>query len=189
MIAICALLFGAASAFAQGPITRSVGGIALGSHLSSADPSLGCQPSTQWIGSFWCKAKQYKATARGSLWITKTLLLGADGSVRYVNNEYTPAFWHVNELQHDLADLIRTHPGETQHYIREGNGMIAMWGNVQVRPVDPTARSLIAADRSPHVGILLATVGDLKTAIATNLPIYRVISGEGFVWCANDTPG
>jgi hypothetical protein len=109
--------------------------------------------------------------------------------VLYVNQEYTPAFWRVGELQHDLADLLRAHSGETPRYIRQGTGIIAMWGNLTIEPIDAVSRSLVAANHSPHVGILLATTGDLKAAITVGLPVYHIVSGQGFVWCANDAPG
>jgi hypothetical protein len=170
------------------PRRRSVGGIDLGSYLSNADPSLGCKPSNQWIGAFWCHTREYKTTSDGGLWAGKTVLLAANGSVLYVNKEFSPTYFHPGELQKQLNDLIRTHPGETPRYIRNGGGICAVWGDLDIQPVDPTARSLIAADRSPYMGVLLATIYDLKAAAANGIPVYHVVSGVGFGWCANDTP-
>jgi hypothetical protein len=37
------------------------------------------------------------------------------------------------------------------------------------------------------MGILLATISDLKSTVVNGIPGYHVVSGVGFVWCTNDT--
>jgi hypothetical protein len=99
----------------------------------------------------WCHTREYKTTSDGGLWAGKTVR--ANGSVLYVNKEFSLTYFHAGASRKQLNDLVRAHPGEMPRYIRNGGSTCAIWGNLEIQPVDPAARSLIGAATAQNIEV------------------------------------
>jgi hypothetical protein len=188
---------GTTFAVAQQPQARAsqyvVGGLALGGRVrfdASAYRDYQCDPSEQFDGFTWCQKATREQERRGSFDVSFTLLHAADGSAFYINRYQAPAFWDANEVTEDIERYSRK-IGERPRTIsmpkRDGlpNGIIALWGNVRLEPLDAASRRIVAEGRSPKKGILVDFIGNLVRSAREDLPLYRIDGEAGFVWVAS----
>ena len=68
---------------------------------------------------------------------------------------------------------------------REGlpNAVIALWGAIQLEPLNPDEVSEVASGGS-HPGILVDFLGDLERSAKAGVPVYRLAGSAGFLWAA-----
>jgi Trypsin-like peptidase domain len=203
MISGAFALAGTAFAVAQQPQSSArgqaqasqyvVGGLALGGRVrfdSAAYRDYQCAPSEQFDGFTWCQKASREQERRGSFDVSYTILQAGDGSAFYINRFQTPAFWDPNEANEDI-DRYSRKTGERPRIIsmphRDGlpNGVIALWGNVRLEPLDGASRRIVAEGQSPKKGILIDFIGNLVRSAREGLPLYRVDGAAGFVWVAS----
>src|SRR5262249_32191224 len=127
---------GVANAASAQSKVHSVNGVTLGQHMNAGDRRLGCRPSDQWAGFWWCKSREQRTNSRGTFWFTRSFVLSRTGEVLYVNVEYEPAFWAPGEMQGELQRLMRKHRGEVPQLFNEPavNGVMAVWGDLSLVP-------------------------------------------------------
>jgi outer membrane murein-binding lipoprotein Lpp len=65
------------------------------------------------------------------------------------------------------------------------DGIIATWGGITLKPLDPQSIKILADGKSPKKGLLIDYLGDLARSAKEGLPIYRIEGGPGFVWAAS----
>jgi hypothetical protein len=65
------------------------------------------------------------------------------------------------------------------------DGIIAVWGDVVLQPVDPNIVSQLAAGKSPQLGFMVDFIADFQRSAKNGLPIYRISGGAGSVWAAS----
>jgi hypothetical protein len=89
----------------------------------------------------------------------------------------------------ELQRLMHKHRGEVPQLFNEPavNGVMAVWGDLSLVPLDGGDRTTLRFGNSPHVGIMVdARGGSFREAVDAGIPVYRFLSGTGFVWIASD---
>ena len=174
------------------PGNYAVGGILLGSQvskesLSARFPQMTCSVSSQFAPAEWCSGRETRPEARGQFTLTTSVLLSERTVVAYVNQSFSPAFFTPNEIDEDIdrySQAVRAAPRRmnTKLPFVNGEASIAIWGNVQLEPISPRAIEQIRAKKSADEGILVDYLGDFYRSLDNGLPVYRVVSGHGYVW-------
>jgi ElaB/YqjD/DUF883 family membrane-anchored ribosome-binding protein len=149
-----------------------------------------CNPSEQFDGLTWCQKTRTDAGRRGSSSTGYSLLHSTEGNVLYVNRSQEAAFSNQAEAQADIkrySRAIGTSPQITTMPHRAGlpDGIIATWGGIALKPLDPQSIKILADGKSPKKGLLIDHLGDLARSAREGLPIYRIDGGPGFVWAAS----
>jgi hypothetical protein len=114
-------------------------------------------------------------------------LQSQDGAA-YVSSYFDPAFFDPNDIQNEIKRMSSEF-GQQAHLIqmpqREGlpNGVIAIWGAIQLEPLRPEEISVVASGGCHH-GILVSFLGDLRRSAKAGVPLYRLAGGAGFLWAA-----
>ena len=172
----------------------NVDGLALGSRAplgSASYAEYSCVPSNQFVGFTWCQRKKNERTARGAFVSNYSLLHAADGTVVYVNRFLEPAWFSGSEANEDIGRLSKKFGAAPTQTIalppnRSGqNGVIALWGDVKLLPLDPQSLAQVAAGTDTRAGILVDHLGNFRRSAELNLPVYRLAGGAGFVWAGN----
>src|SRR6202022_2271984 len=89
----------------------------------------------------------------------------------------------INKLSSRFGERAR----EMRMPQREGlpNAVIASWGKIQLEPLHADAISILASGQSPHKGLLVDYLGDLRRSAQLGLPIYSLSGGAGYLWSAS----
>jgi hypothetical protein len=170
----------------------SVDGLALGGRVAVEGASYNeyrCGPSEQFVGFTWCQRRKAESSPRGQYSSSNSILHSADGTAFYVNRYLEPAFFAGNEANDDInrlsskfgAPRIISMPRQPDI----PNGMIAMWGNVMLEPLDGSTASQLAAGQDVRAGLLIDHIGNFRRSAQRGLPIYRIGGGAGYVWAAS----
>src|SRR6202047_3366873 len=61
----------------------------------------------------------------------------------------------------------------------------SMRGKIQLEPLAADAISILASGQSPHKGLLVDYLGDLRRSAQLGLPIYSLSGGAGYLWSAS----
>ena len=69
------------------------------------------------------------------------------------------------------------------------NGVIAVWGKVELEPLDKDSRKLLAEGRTVKRGVLIDFLGNYNRSAREDLPLYRITGGAGFVWAGSNKNG
>src|SRR5262249_22759936 len=139
----------------------AVDGLTLGSNAKFGLPDYReyqCRPSDQFIGFTWCQRERQATERRGAYRSTNTILHTDEGIAVYINRSVRPAFWGTNEAQHDIDAVERKYrekPRIIKMPERAGlaTGVIAMWGQAQLEPLDAESLSVAASGASPRRGL------------------------------------
>ena len=186
------------AAFAQtAPTTHgqisayTVDGLALGERLQSNDAGYGeynCAPSDQFDGFTWCQKSRQQRERRRSFNITHSLLHSRDGRVVYVNRFQAPAFFGPKEADEDIQQYSHR-LGESPRIIRRpgraGDGILAVWGTVELKPLDSESIAALGKGSSSKNKYLIDLIGNVARSAKEGLPIYRISGGAGFLWVAS----
>lgn len=177
------------------PQPYSVAGMVLGAKLSPEEfrsrfPEGKCAASEQFANSAWCTSRDQKRESRGSYSVASTAVISADQTIAYVNQSIAPAFFEGDEISADIERLTRRWraPAQIQRkqFAHIGvNAWIATWGNVRFVDVTDRGREAARLGNSPNEGIIFDVLGDFKRSVENNLPLFKVVSGTGFVWVAS----
>jgi S1-C subfamily serine protease len=192
---VAGILIGSAvTALAQSNPAYSVKGVVLGTRVhfdSKAYEEYDCNPSEQFDGFTWCTKSKNEKEKRGPFMAYYSILHSRDGMIVYVNRFQEPAYWGENEVKSDI-DYFSGKIGEQPTKIlkmpsRAGfpNGTIALWGNVALEPVDAQSRKILAAGKSPKIGVMIDFLGNYERSAKNDLAVYRILGGPGFVWSAS----
>ena len=174
-----------------GTAQHRVAGIELGSRLGQSEalqrfPGSSCSSETQFAPSLWCSGKETRADSRGRYTVTTSLIITPDERVAYINQSLTPAFWNDGELDADIENYskrLRLSPEIRSITVPTGGqSKIAIWGSIQLSPLNEQGRSLIRSNQSAQQGVIVDHISHFSQSEEQQLPLYRVASGRGFVW-------
>ncbi len=148
-----------------------------------------CGPSEQFDGFVWCQRNRPGSARRGPFSVTQSLLHSRDGKIAYVNRQQNPVVFDGNDVDDDIRSFSRrfgSQPRITKLPRRGGlEGVMALWGDVTVEPLDDDSVKVLADGRSPRKGFLVDYVGNLTKSAQDGLPIFRITGGAGFIWAAS----
>ena len=183
------LLTGAAAMPAQAA-QYAVNDFILGTQLpAAAFRDYRCGPSEQFDGFVWCQRNRPGSARRGPFSVTQSLLHSRDGKIAYINRQQNPVVFDGNDAEDDIRSFSRrfgSQPRITKLPRRGGlEGMMALWGDVTVEPLDDDSVKVLADGRSPRKGFLVDYVGNLTKSAQDGLPIFRITGGAGFIWAAS----
>ena len=189
LIAVLCLL---ASTPARGQISAyTVDGLALGERVQSSDAGYReykCAPSDQFDGFTWCQKSRQQRERRRSFNITHSLLHSRDGRVVYVNRFQAPAFFAPKKADEDIQQYSHR-LGESPRIIRRrgraGDAILAVWGTVELKPLDSESIAALGKGSSSKDRYLIDFIGNVARSAKEGLPIYRISGGTGFLWVAS----
>lgn len=170
----------------------TVDGLALGGKVAFESANYNeyrCGPSEQFDGFTWCQRRKTESSPRGQYSSSNSILHSADGTAFYVNRYLEPAFFAGSEANDDINRLSlkfgtpRIIPMPRQPDIP--NGVIAVWGNLVLEPLDGGNVSQLAAGQDVRAGLLIDHIGNFRRSAQRGLPIYRIGGGAGYVWAAS----
>ena len=149
-----------------------------------------CGPSEQFDGFTWCQRSRQERERRGSFSANYSILHSRDGKIAYINRQQIPAFFDTNEVDEDIRFFSRkigSQPRITRMPRRPGTaeGVLAVWGQVEIEPLDSESTKILADGKSPKKGFLVDFVGNLNRSAQDGLPIYRITGGAGLIWVAS----
>ena len=181
-----------ASTPARGQISAyTVDGLALGERVQSNDAGYGeykCAPSDQFDGFTWCQKSRQQRERRRSFNITHSFLHSRDGRVVYVNRFQAPAFFGPKEADKDIQQYSHR-LGESPRIIRRpgraGDAILAVWGTVELKPLDSESIAAMGKGRNSKDEYLIDLIGNVARSAKEGLPIYRISGGPGFLWVAS----
>jgi len=159
--------------------------VAGNSRLSDFD----CTPSRQYPGLTACRRQSTERSRRRRTSVSTSLLHATDGSVVYVGQSLEPVYIGNEEAEDEIARLSASF-GKASLLPMSGargrrNGIIASWGSVTLRPVEPERLASLAAGEDDRSGLLIDHLGDPQKSAKSGLPVYRLEGGPGYVWTAN----
>jgi hypothetical protein len=171
----------------------AVEGLALGSKVkrdSAMYREYKCSPSEQFDGFTWCQKTRRESERRGSFEATYSMLHSKDGTVVYANRHQQPKFLDASEADRDIENYTRKlgqPPRITKMPRRSGtsDAIMAVWGKVELEPLDTDSVKTLAEGKSPKKGLLIDFVSNFGRSAQEGLPIYRIVGGAGFVWVAS----
>jgi outer membrane protein OmpA-like peptidoglycan-associated protein len=182
---------------AQSNITRTdrfeVDGLHLGGKVafeSEQYKQYQCNPSG-YIGLTWCHRQVTEPTWRGAVTNANTILHSSDGTAVYVNRYVDPAFDIDSAEARKAIDLlsVRFHERAREYNLQPQQGLpnavIAVWGQLQLEPINSTETQIVASGGSLHKGILVGFLGDLRQSARLGVPIFQLSGGPGYLWCAS----
>ena len=189
LIAVLCLL---ASTPARGQISAyTVDGLALGERVQSSDAGYReykCAPGDQFGGFTWCQKSRQQRERRRSFNITHSLLQSRDGRVVYINRFQAPAFFSPKKADEDIQQYSHR-LGESPRIIRRrgraGDAILAVWGTVELKPLDSESIAALGKGSSSKDRYLIDFIGNVARSAKEGLPIYRISGGTGFLWVAS----
>jgi hypothetical protein len=171
----------------------AVEGLALGELVQRDNPSYRayhCSPSEQFAGFTWCTKTSTPRTSRGLVYSSSSILHSADGTIVYANKTLEPTFSSFADAREEIQQIAQKYgvqPRIIEMPHRSGfpDGVIAVWGDVVLQPVDPNSVSQLAVGKSPQLGFMIDFIADFQRSARNALPIYRIGGGAGSVWAAS----
>lgn len=174
-------------------IRYPVDGLALGSRVPFGTESyraFRCSPSEQFTHFTWCNRTAVQKAPGGEVNSSYSILHAADGTVVYANRSLEPAFFSSASAKEEIQRLAKKYGAQPQiielpHRAGLPDGLIAVWGDVVLQPVDEANLRQLAAGKSPRLGFMIDFVSDFQRSAKTGLPVYRIGGGAGYVWAAS----
>ncbi|WP_334445936.1 hypothetical protein [Bradyrhizobium sp. AZCC 1610] len=169
-----------------------VDGLALGGKVAFESGNYNeyrCGPSEQFAGFTWCQRRKTESSPRGQYSSSNSILHSADGTAFYVNRYLEPAFFAGSEANDDINRLsLKFGTARIISMPRQPdipNGVIAVWGNIVLEPLDGSTVSQLAAGQDVRAGLLIDHIGNFRRSAQRGLPIYRIGGDAGYVWAAS----
>jgi hypothetical protein len=171
----------------------TVNGLALGAQVksgSAAYKGFDCSPSELFKGFTWCHKTSTEKKSGTKINSSYSVLRSADGAVVYTNQSSEPSSFTSKEVKTEIQSLTQKYGAQPRvlNMPRKpefAEGVIALWGDVALEPLDAGSVSVLATGKSPGKGLLLDFIGNLRRSAQVGLPIYRLAGGAGFVWSAS----
>src|SRR6476646_831611 len=141
-----------------------------------------CSPSEQFVGFTWCTNR----ASKGRAYTVYSILHSPDDKIVYANKTLEPAFSSPAEAKEELqriAQKLGAQPRIIEMPSRRGlsDGLIAVWGDVVLTPVDADNIKKLADGRSPKLGFMVDFVADFERSAKKGLPVYKIGGGPGLV--------
>ena len=171
----------------------AVDGLVVGTQLNFGNASYReykCSPSDQFDGHIWCQKTRTDKDRRGSYITSYSLLHSQDGNISYISRSQEPAFLNPKEAELNIQRYSRK-IGESPRIMkmphRSGlpDGLMAVWGEITLEPLDQESIKILAAGKSPKKGFLIDYLRNFARSAKEGLPIYRIDGGPGFIWTAS----
>src|SRR5260221_692094 len=175
------------------PTEYAVDGLAVGSQLNFGSTSYReykCSPSDQFDGLTWCQKTRSDKERRRSYTAAYSLLHSRDGNILYINRSQEPAFFNAKEAEVNIQRYSRK-IGESPRIMKMPHrgslpdGLIAVWGKMNLEPLDQESIKILADGKGPRKGLLIDFLGNFARSAKEGLPIYRIDGGPGFIWAAS----
>ena len=149
-----------------------------------------CGPSEQFDGFTWCQKTRQGGERRGAFRVTQSMLHSRDGKITYINRQQDPVFFDGNDAEEDMRSFSRkigSQPRVTKVPRRAGapEGILALWGQVAIEPLDAESIKILADGKSPRKGFLVDYAGNLTRSAQEGWPVFRITGGPGFIWVAS----
>jgi hypothetical protein len=174
----------------------AVEGVAVGSPLkadNAASRDYKCSPSEQFEALTWCQKTRADRTKRGPFAANYSVLHSERGNVVYVNRRQEPSFLDRSEVDKEIKDYAHKLGSEARitHMPHRGayDGVIALWGEATLEPLDADSMKVLAEGKSPKKGLLVDFLGNFTRSAKEGLPVYRISGGAGFLWAASFDQG
>jgi hypothetical protein len=153
-----------------------------------------CEPAKQPSDFTWCERTRQERSRRGNFRSTISILSDKNGDSVYVNRLIEPAFFGSKDIASEIARLsarFGERARETRLPSREDvpTGVIAVWGKLELQPLDAAALAALDADKISAQDLLVDPLGDIKRSRELGLPVYRLGGGAGYLWSAAHTKG
>lgn len=190
LTATAVLSHGALIGHAIAATAYAVDGVAVASQLnfnSASYRDYKCNPSDQFEGLIWCQ-KTRAEKGKGSR--TYSVLHSKDGKISYINRSQESASFNPSESELAIERYSRE-LGESARLLkaphRNGlpHGVIAVWGEVTLEPLDHDSIKLLADGKNPRKGLLIDYLRDFTRSAKEGLPVYRIVGGPGLIWAAS----
>jgi hypothetical protein len=171
----------------------TVNGLALGARVASgsaAYKAYDCNRSELFKGFTWCHRNSTEKKSGTKINSSYSVLHSADGAVVYTNQSSEPSSFTSKEVKAEIQSLTQKYGAQPRilNMPRKpefAEGVIAVWGDVALEPLDAASISVLATGKSPGKGLLLDFIGNLRRSAQVGLPVYRLAGGPGFVWSAS----
>jgi hypothetical protein len=171
----------------------TVNGLALGARVqsgSAAYKAYDCNRSELFKGFTWCHRNSTEKKSGSKINSSYSVLHSADGAVVYTNQSSEPSSFTSKEVKAEIQSLTQKYGAQPRilNMPRKpefAEGVIAVWGDVALEPLDAASISVLATGKSPGKGLLLDFIGNLRRSAQVGLPVYRLAGGPGFVWSAS----
>src|SRR4029077_14709583 len=171
----------------------TVNGLALGARVASgsaAYKAYDCNRSELFKGFTWWHRNSMEKKSSIKINSSYSVLHSADGAVVYTNQSSEPSSFTSKEVKAEIQSLTQKYGAQPRilNMPRKpefAEGMIAVWGDVALEPLDAASISVLATGKSPGKGLLLDFIGNLRRSAQVGLPVYRLAGGPGFVWSAS----
>jgi len=170
----------------------AVDGLAVATQLnfnSASYRDYKCNRSDQFEGLVWCQ-KTRAEKGRGSRTTTYSLLHSKDGKISYINRSQESASFNPSESELAIERYSRE-LGESARLLKAphrsgvANGIIAVWGQITLEPLDQGSIKLLADGKNPRKGLLIDYLRDFTRSAKEGLPVYRIVGGPGLIWAAS----
>jgi hypothetical protein len=170
----------------------AVDGVALGGRAQSIESyrAFRCGPSEQFAQFTWCNRTTAQKGPRGEVNASYSILYSTDGTIVYANRSQEPVYFSLQSAKEEIQRLAQKYGAqpkiiELPHRTGLPDGLIAVWGDVDLQPVDDANIRLIAAGKGPKLGFMIDFIGDFQRSAKMGLPVYRIGGGAGSVWAAS----
>jgi hypothetical protein len=67
----------------------------------------------------------------------------------------------------------------------DSNDVIAIWGQINLEPLDSSTLSIIASGHDVKSGFRVDYLGDFRKSAKLGMPVYRIAGGPGYLWNAS----
>lgn len=153
-----------------------------------------CEPVSHLRDFTRCERTRQERSRRTAFTSTISILSNARGEAVYVSRVIEPAFFGSNDISSEVARLssrFGERARETRLSPRDGvpTIMIAVWGELQLEPLDGAALAALGAGDATTQPLLFDSLGDPKRSAEMGLPVYRLTGGAGYLWSAAHTNG
>jgi tetratricopeptide (TPR) repeat protein len=172
----------------------TIDGFTLGDRVSSSGStyrSYTCKPSDDFAEASRCERTRETRANRVSSVSSDTLIHAQDGTVLYVMSNIAPLSLTRRAVESEidaLAQNMNERPAKVMWFPEDQGpptSVIAIWGQVKLQELGYDPLSMLEEGKSPHLGVLVDTLGDLQRSAKQNLPVYRITGGPGFVYAAS----
>jgi tetratricopeptide (TPR) repeat protein len=170
----------------------TVDGITVGSRISPSGAtyrSYHCKPSDDFAGAVRCERSRETREGGRTISIDNTLIHSPDNTALYVMSNVAPVALNPIAAAGEIDRLSRAIGERPVKVIwrpeRSPTAVVAVWGQVNLVEVTGDASSVLSEGNSPHLGVLVDTLGDLKKSANSGAPVYRLTGGSGFIYTAS----
>ena len=153
--------------------------------------SYSCKASDDFAEALRCERSQQLRSNGRNVTVSNTLIHTQDGTPIYVMSNAAPISHNRSAVQNEInmaSNKIGERPAKVIWIPENGanpTAVIAVWGEVKLEEVAGEALFAISEGKSPHLGVLVDSLGDLKQSADKGFPVYRVTGGTGFVYATS----